>query len=168
MDCKIISALQGDLDKSLKQSYYRTKEPETCIICGSKFYRGRSGVDVCGDCYIDFTCPQCGKKHCRIKLDNSQKIRSIKKFISEGNDIKDYEIYCSILCAKRHNADLGRTPEACEGRINTMKENGTYEKWQKSCHSTESRILAYSNMVKSGKVKNLIEGSNRPEVLKRK
>ena len=168
MDCKIIPALQEDLDKALEQAYYRTKEPKTCIICGSKFYQGRSSVNVCGQCYIDFTCPQCGKEHCRIKLDYRGRIRSIKKFILAGGDIKDYEIYCSNLCANRHNADLGRTPEACEQRLNTMKNNGTYEKWQKSCHSKESRILAYSSMIKNGKVKNLIEGSNRPEVLKRK
>ena len=79
MDCKIIPALQEDLDMALEQAYYRTKEPKTCIICGSKFYQGRSDVDVCGECYIDFTCPQCGKEHCRIKLDYRGRIRSIKK-----------------------------------------------------------------------------------------
>lgn len=168
MDCKIIPALQEDLDKALEQAYYRTKEPKTCIICGSKFYQGRSGVDVCGECYIDFTCPQCGKEHCRIKLDNRNRIRSIKKFILAGGDIKDYEIYCSKLCATKHNAALGLTQEACKQRMNTMKNNGTYEKWQKSCHSRESRIIAYKSMVKRGTVKRLIDGSNMPEVIKRK
>lgn len=168
MDCKIIPALQEDLDKALEQAYYRTKEPKTCIICGSKFYKGRSGVDVCGECYIDFTCPQCGKEHCRIKLDYRGRIRSIKKFILAGGDIKDYEIYCSKLCATKHNGALGLTPEACKQRMSTMKNNGTYKKWQKSCHSKESRILAYKNMVKKGTVKRLIDGSNTPEVIKRK
>lgn len=49
-----------------------------------------------------------------------------------------------------------------------MKANGTYSKWRASSESSEARVLGYKNMVKNGKVNNLIKASNTPDVLRRK
>ena len=71
-------------------------------------------------------------------------------------------------CSSKINLQKTRSKESSIKRIGSMKKNGTFEKWQKSCHSTESKILGYKNMVENGNVNNLIKASNTTEIIKKK
>lgn len=163
---KIINPSLKELEEENNKNLYHTINYKTCKICGSKFKYGRQSLNVCGICSLEFNCNLCGKKS-TIKLDNRNRIKSILNFLNSNKNLDEYEIYCSKQCAFRHNASMV-SKESHLIRINKMKENGSYDKWQKSCHSKESRILAYQNMVINGNVNNLVKASNTKEVIKQK
>lgn len=159
MDNYIEAPTPKQLEDKYKQSYYVTKEYKTCQLCGCKFKHGRAMVKTCNLCTLVYECAECGSKDNRVLTSSQSTFIGLKSVISGEINIKDYKKYCSKACVCKNNGRYGLTKEACTKRMESMKENGSYAKWRESCESSEARKLGYANMVKNGKVKNLISAS---------
>lgn len=108
----IIAPSKQQLEEAKERSRFKSKDIKQCKICGSYFQYGRRPDKICGLCYVEADCFECGKS---FTIHPSKISGQAKKILIDEIERNEFSPrYCSRACSLgQRNAGRIEFCESC-------------------------------------------------------